>query len=1403
MVSTVLTRHNIVSVVSGKDFGTHKIMTARRRDGRVVSEHPLTSANVRLRAGRFDEVLVIDKGAHMLRMFDTSTRADVCVPPDRCGGSKLPPDSGHNPPDCKTCTCMPCVCHQPQRDSNNGSPAGSDNQTGGNIPLPRDPNGQCIPGDDGEPDGCFVTTYLGRMVIEINICDPTDVPCTAQLDRDIGSIRQTRNSVIVTSADGRRVNVLNRQSLRLVHESRNFQGTTSISVAQDADLIFLRDSSGNVGLLDPTPVLPSANADFDLTSNTSSAVFLGASPGVSYDSGGVQTGVRRVLIVPALEPGQGFSDFGSTASFASDSQIEEIINKVQDFYVETTRYEPDGFSTGLSVEFVWFGQDTSELYTGSPIELPNPFKFYWGPTWDPGNVQGVVPLPGSGLIVSFSGDERLELDTSPAPEDTYDTKAFEILFPAASFSSRIPNSLPTINLGSGTTRTISINGIDRQNNSFAVVVDTGVLGAPVSIDLNRLALEAGATELDNLADVIETMLDSAPGLSGLFERPRVLWHDDNDQTGMLHISLSFASGPGSVQPQVTAFDIDGLLTELDPGSLAATFSMPGDESTMATYLWRIVADAWVRHPDFGPDLSNSYFELVKSKWTPSVSIEGGELTTRISLSTEHGRDPAKIEVSSQSGLAIIGMDNPQENIGADTKFSGSGGPTFKDSTLFDHVYTEMIDRTIEANGSEEAGINIFNEFINCVGIEGTCFQTVKVSAMVVTPVYKTSFGAETEPDLVNGERGNSNRHEAIDTKADQRAAVVLPFGGNRSTMVMKIDPKNIDSSSATLAHELGHGIVGLPDLYSVSGLRDEVEYVGGHCIMGNSSSYAHFCAYNQRIKGWLDDDAILLVDRPNDDGGVDEEVVLIQLEYWDPHLSDAERIALAQSALSGMEDGTPVVAAVFLRLGGDGHLFDIVELRGQGDTYSQGITPSRVLITNALDPEDDTRYGENEVEGAGTTRGVLERYRRKVHLLSSDLRANGHIYDFASSAEFPEVGLTTEVLEWASGSGAAGNFDVVRLRIQWDRGPAIDLGFVDSTPGWQSPDIAIIKPEKIDNDGNFEFPEDQNDADEETFRVPSDPDEELIHKIAVRVWNFGDATAENVEIGLRQKRPGGSGDWDLESDIKKLLPDPLPPSSESGPQIIDFDWSVDSSFNTHVCFQAEISDYDVERDNNGVALGSDDTTTINNHTQQNAFIFEAKADSPPEPVVFMHSVENTGSYLEEVYLQPRGLGSHSKLTITPSRMKIAPFSRGIFQVNAELDERLLYANCGKDITFVLEAWRLDDHSDERWGAAKYIIKPRFRTTTILDGSLLPEKLHLYGSVSPDVGAQKVLLHIQRPGMDSIWDEVNLGPGSTFDYELLDDFPPQVEVRATAYYDGSFEYAKSVSKPFVTSWIAPG
>lgn len=1377
------------------------LVSLDRRTGRIIRQEPLNSAAASIRPGRDGSVLVAESGG-TLRYVSAARRQDDCRDPEPCNcGTQRPPSSV--PParsDC-CCGCVDTKTPQPSPNDPNGTP---------NPRRPKDPDGRCVPGDDGIPEDCWVTTYLNGRMIRVNICDPVD-PCTTQIPFRPAKIQTGRNRLFASSADGRRTLVLDSNSLQRIDSLLLPRGTQVFALAASDAALFLTPE-GTLELQDFAPTeTPTANA----AQASAPITHLGVKPPLQYDTLRPQHGIRNVMIIPVLEPGQPYS--GNTDEISQHYEMVDIIERAQSYFEEVSYASPD--NDGLKVNFVWFGADTPTLYTGPPVTLERSLKEYWGDPWDPGHIRAVIPAP-AGTTVSFSGDEELRIRCRPAPEETYTEQDFTIRFPAGSYRARIPNSSPTVTYEASLAplRQMSLTGTDRQGNPFSFTVDTSALTDTHIVDLTRSALELNNDSLDALADTLQELLDA--GAPDLFERPSVLWHDDGSETGMLHIAVSFADAPGEQPPELTDFAVDDLLNHIsDPAtsirSIAARFDVNSNVSQLQTYFRRIVSDSHVRNSDFGPVLATSYFEMDEA-WRPWARVEGGELETRISLSTSHGRDPSRISLISQTGLTKLGYNAAIEGVGNDASFSGGGGPTLEDMSIFDDIYTAMIEASIAERG-EATAASAFNQFFNCEGLENepiSCFLN-SISSYVITPVYPGPIigGTNTEPDLENGERGAARSETMSDLAADNRSFEFKPISAGFKKIVMKLanDSPTEDravGSSATLTHELGHTLLGYRDLYTGGTYRDDVKYVDNLCLMGSTSSFSHFCAYHKRIKGWLSDDATIVFDRPQDGNPLDEEIILAQLEYFDPLVSPSEWSDIAQAALPGASAGLPVVAAAFLRLGGDGRQFNILELRGRGPRFSRELDPPRIGITNAIDPNDDTRYGEPEVEGSGTTRGVLERYRRFVHLLSTELReatigTDEATYDFATDPTFPEVGLTAQLLEWGTASNAQGTFNLARVRVRWDRGPAINLGFQDATPDWQSPDIAVIQPEDIDpSDGSFDFPEMQEDT--EQFRIPAG-DETLMHKIAVRVWNFGDATAENVQIGLLRRVPkgGGGGDWETDAEFETRLPDPVAPSSQAEPPIVSFDWPVNSDSHTHLCFRAEIGDRDVPRDDNGVALASDDTDASNDWAQQNVFEFEAPADSPPDPVSFTFEVNNAGSYVETVSVVPVGLGDGATVTVYPSSMKIAPFSKGLFRVVVRLEERLLDAKCNKDIDFRLEVWRDDDHAQERWGSSRYVIKPRRRTQIELDGSIMPQRIRLFGAVTPDVGAQDILLQIKRAGKQTIWERITLGPASSFDFELSGEFPSGEEVRATAYFDGSFEHASSVSDEVKLNWIIAG
>lgn len=710
-LATVETCHDLavtrsaVVTVEGR-AGAAEIVSRDLRRGKVLRRLPLGSTSATLRPGARDEVAVIEGGGR-IRIIDAARRADTCREPRgpdcRCdpprpntgpssgpspGPSSVPPRSGG-------CCCKCDPPHEPGSGPHQLDPDGRPPRRPG-----RDPDGTCVPGEDGTPDGCWVTIRRGTRIIRVNICDPDARPCVINVGHRVGTLHRTRAGLLARSPDGRRATVYDAQSLRKLR-ALTLEPGAEVQALFDSDELAVLSPNGTLAVM----ASGAASAAFDelAAPTATSAVYQGENPITLYDRDGPVIGMRTVMIVPALEPGQGF--IGSTEDHANYYEMRDILEMVRDYYIETSYDDPPD-NHGLNIRFIWFGADTPTIYDGPPIRLDEPFKTYWGPAWDPGHIRASVTPPGGGSVVSFSGDETMVLRCIPET-DSYDPLDFTLRFPAGSYRSRIPDGISAITYEPAMPpRTITLNGTDRQGAPVTFTVNTSVLAGTTQVNLSRTSLAGSPAPLSELADVLEQMLEA--GAPGIFERPSVVWQDDDDQGGLLHVSVSFAAGPGGSTPSLGVFDISDLLQELGGSGLGARFTLPGDEEALQTYLVRVVTDAQVAHPEFGPDLSEAYFEL-EEKWSPTVVEEDGTVTTRISLSTRHGRFPAIIELVSQNGLDQLGFDNPVEEPGVDTSFSGGGGPKFEDTALFSKIYTKMIDASIAYRGNEAEAIDIINQ----------------------------------------------------------------------------------------------------------------------------------------------------------------------------------------------------------------------------------------------------------------------------------------------------------------------------------------------------------------------------------------------------------------------------------------------------------------------------------------------------------------------------------------------------------------------------------------------------------------------------------------------------------------------------------------------------------------------
>ncbi|MCG8328246.1 MAG: hypothetical protein MI974_11200 [Chitinophagales bacterium] len=1435
------TKNYLVVSTIGDEFDSSKIFFLRKNDGKIVFKEDVNSNIHNINSGLVDEVVLIEAGSRQLRWINIPNYVEKkCTP-------SYPPERGDTP---KPKPVPPSTKETDNCECNSGREKPNNNEDVPPRNRPRRPVEECIPGDDGIPEDCVVTIVKDGKVFRKNICRPEVPPCYLRLNWKVKHLIKSGSTLLAISENNRRSAIINSENLQLLYENRSSLEKIQNAFSFKENAFFILNSLGTIQVWDTSPVLP--NVPRVIVQNDNSVTYNGQSPILDWDNRDHQIGIRNVLIIPALEDGQNFNFYGDTESYFDHYEMRGILDDVVEYYKEVSYHNiPD--SLGLGLRFWVFGKDTPELYTGKPIKLPQKFQYYWNDGWVPGGIEFRTQLPTS--PITFSGDENMVLLAQPEIRSDLE---FTVRFPAASFRIRIPASGPSVDYGPGISRAFTIGGRDRNDDPFTFTANTTSFPSIRTITFSQGNLENNSA-IDDLTEVLFDMLQSVPsGQGAIFNRPTVNWHNDGDQLGFLHITFSFSGSSGGATPYVNIFDADSLFVphaSFEVGgnsSLPAYFSFPGNNRQFEIYIRRQLADATVTNGDFGPgnNIEASYFELDRSEWQPYIETENNLFKLRINLSIRDGKtrnsnNLSLISLVNQNGLGKIGGNQVIEVPGGKVKFSGGGGPTLnKYKELFSDAYTAMVTAVLEnSSGLFSDTIDRINNILNPENPD-SLDAFFFIHNFVLTQIDRRSIasGATIPPNLtpeiysgLKDQDGNKIRRDGVtkllrqfapagfemkdnNSLSEEKAASIK---SNRRKAVSWMRHSAFDSEgeeiidfptsdAETLAHELGHSLLGLSDQYRESGYRDDWRTIGSYDLMGSSRGFPHLCSFHKRVKGWLDDDAILVVDRPQDGNPIDINVVLIQLEGWNPGMTRSGRNTLASSLLTNVSPETPVVASVFLRLGGDGRFFNVIELRGRGRKFSQRFTTPRVVMYNAYDYRDDTRYatGEFSEEEITTAWNNMKKYRRQLHLIDDNLR-EGTIdtFDFATEPEVPELGLTVSSEEWTTFNYGGFDFSMVRLRIEWSRGPAIDLGFIDSLPGWQSPDIAVIHPDhpNYSIDGSIPFPANQPDA--EPFLIPAENEGALRHRILVRVWNFGDAPASDVQIQMRVTKPAGAGDVNSDSPggLERVIENIGPGASE----VVAFNWDVNSETEKHVCFKVGIGDRNFPIDPvTGLPEASDDTNEVNNTAQQNAFEFIAVSESPPKPVNFSYQVYNDGPYEEEVVLVPKGLGKGAKVTVTPAKLRIQRKRKRIFRVKVELEESLLKTTCGKDINFLLEAWRVDSHSYERWGANKYIIKPRYATETVLDLFVYPgdNRLTLSGFVTPNLKQNKVTIHLQMPD-EEIWESFILDNDSSFYYEFRfrEGFVLEAgaEIKATARFNGNLEYASSVSNTESFIWIPVG
>lgn len=587
---------------------------------------------------------------------------------------------------------------------------------------------------------------------------------------------------------------------------------------------------------------------------------------------------------------------------------------------------------------------------------------------------------------------------------------------------------------------------------------------------------------------------------------------------------------------------------------------------------------------------------------------------------------------------------------------------------------------------------------------------------------------------------------------------------------------NGTASAATLSHEMGHAY-GFRDLYSESAYRQDLRYLGDWAMMANHPLRPHHAGYHKWQAGWIPDARILDVPKPDPVGPINREALLVPNEYWDDGMEAAVRAAYGGS-------GLPVAQLIRMDLGGDGGMFDLVEARQKGTQFSQSLPAQpALLVTNAIEPWDDTRYALND------------RYRRELQLLNTgfDLTTVGANFNLGAAPVLPAKGITLQILDIRDVSRPSGVVKVFHVIATREKADYVDLGFSSADPYYMNPDLWLDWPG--DNPGGTgpeahrSYPEGQPVDQGEPIQVPREGVEP--HWMVARVRNYGTVRAENVKLDYFICQPPGAGDRGNFQLVRSAVAPVVQPGT---PLEVPADWDVHPTDQGHSCLLVQIADYTIPRDSDGIALGSDDVFKANNHAQKNFDQFVAAKHSPYELVEFDYSVNNDGVFDEVANLDPLYLPHGMKLTVSPVRRMIKPKETAIFHLKLELDDQVIDAGCLNDHEFTLVTWRETGESVERWGAVHYKIRPRLGTKTTVTGSWYDNSVGIAGAVSPDPGAGTVIrVRINFNNQKARWVPATLAAGGTYSLNLVAP-AGAASLDTEAMFEGNTLLAPSRSNP---------
>jgi hypothetical protein len=1046
--------------------------------------------------------------------------------------------------------------------------------------------------------------------------------------------------------------------------------------------------------------------------------------------------------------------------------------KVLDYYIENS------YGQLKDISFHTLGSDIGPK--AQPIKLPRDhLADYFYPDWVPAKLLLTRSSVALGDLIVFDGRETMQIDIQP--DGGLPLVTLDVSFAALVFDQE-HNLFPIVHFGTNDKLELNV-----ETPSGLALFPLTLYFTEKTIDIeDNEHLAARLSELEKYLDDIFKAAETSAGLTTrLFAKPvaRRLYKKGFG-FGRLLITVA---GAVTFGPKLVVHSASATLAgSSDPLGMKAAIvgAMIATSTTPIEKYINVMLDLAEHEKGFD--------ENTRQLDEATVSFDGasGILTTTIPISKIAGGPTASLDLIASSPPFSIELYNSYSTE-PNSATTYNMRQAMRDMGAFcNDVFTaatqllldKNYDPKVELAGwqvDEKAGWHAAMIF----PVEPAVFKSGDLDSVQswetwnVTPLYR--------PFEFRGIESMLTAVYTKDSNIQLQAAWTLDFFG------VKGDTYADKPDISTICHELGHGL-GFRDLYWAEGYREDLAYLRNWAIMDDDDPMPHHSGYHKLEAQWIPDfedkdkgivNRVKVIPPNESDVPVSTEVLMIPIELWNnDYVNDAR-------AAFGVGSDMDVVQLVRLDLGGDGAVFDLIEARQVGKHFSHNLPSGSLpglIITNALEPWDDTRYKFND------------KYRRELHLLnpSTSLTNPGDSFDLANAPGLPAKGIVVSVIN----RKMVGDANVFHVKIDRVNGPFVDLYFSDNDPIYANTDLWIdwigdnptTKPEDH-HDYPLGEPTDQG----EMVHLPPDfTDETEPHWIVARLRNRGQVNAEHVKLEFQMCVPAGGGDSSGNFTPLKTVEISDMPGNDV-PMSTTMRWDVPSDFPGHTCFQVVIKDYKIPKDSSGAALASDDVWVANNRAQKNVTsVWPFHTFSPYEPVEFEYSVHNEASREEYAYLEPDGLAYGMKLTVTPHGQVVPPKSTVIFRCKLELDDKVLDAGCGSDRQFRLITWRRDPESSTKWGGVQYKVRPRKKCVVTLKGYWdYSDGIKIDGLINPDPGGGVVRLRLAFEGKDLVWIPLTLSAGGFFTWEGSSP-GGSTRLGAVASFEGTAVYGPATSSPLI-------